>query len=361
MTLIASIKAGDSPVLLADRLLTSSTGMPDVFLPTIGDNHVQVSMDSGARVHDLARKVTIITPNILVAWAGNVACAMRVLHGVKHAAEKYAEEISVIQNHLKAEYSADLKHVCIIVHHRQKSGVVDTWTNGNGCKVIKTEGIEIWYAGSGAEMFADMIRQTNPAGIRQLHPRMQAANMAVSIAANFLAVEITSSGTLKSRFGGFYDFLLFQKNGPVWIYDVTYVFWHIKKVGDKYPINMPSKFIKHIDLGNYKDVAVYSAELGDAGAGKIGFIHESYSVSSSQCAALISGRRNEPLKTVWQAVVFIVESNGRFRSTSHVSCHPDTNGHLLEIDRTENGAKMSFDLSMIHQVVTPLIRAFEGT
>jgi len=87
-------------VLIADRLLTSQDGRPGVYLPTVGADHVRISMVGMAKTHDIARKLAILTPNILVAWAGVVTSAARVVGGIKFAAENYSEDPQVIRAYL---------------------------------------------------------------------------------------------------------------------------------------------------------------------------------------------------------------------------------------------------------------------
>ena len=221
--------------------------------------------------------------------------------------------------------------------------------------------LSAWYAGTGGRKFELMVRQFDPSLLRSNHPNQQAAIWAVSIGAQFLAEEIVKGGTLEQRFGGAFDYVLFQKGGPVWVYDITYVFWRFLKSGDAYPIDVPSRFIKHINLGRYSgDVAIYSAGTVVRGNGTVGIQGESYSILDPALQSLVQARPRETLRSVWQAVVFIFEDGDNCAMKTHVSCRPNTNGHLIDFGVNDGRITMEFDLAAVHALIGPFVAQLEG-
>jgi len=329
MTLIAAFGIETGPVFLTDGLLSSPEGRENIAIPSIGKLPSNIRVLDNRRVYATMRKTEIVTPNLIVAWAGNYAAAQRVLHEIRIFAHSVTDDADWIERHIRANCKDDLETVSLIVSTmRPEKGV--SWSNN--CQEFIAPGMKIWAQGSGRHRFGAALQQLDFPALSAMPPPNGGIGAALFVAGAFLGEEMRQYTTLQAGFGGFYDITTFDRGVARHIDDVVYLFWSITQATDKIVINPPFRAMKVLTLAGGETI-IYTVDFKITGEGIAEKANEAYSVHSMAAAKEASARRNESLSSLWQVNVLIVElEDGSCTIRGTVTCRPDGSAHPVRLN-----------------------------
>lgn len=272
MTVIACFALNGVPVVFADLLLTGlRTGQPQpIAVPTIGD--VQDFFgDSGWSVRGLRQKITVISPDCVIAWAGSYLGARFAISGLSDLARRGQLSSDEVLNYLQQEPELE-RHPASFVGFTIESGVVrqfgfqaeeyDSPTLGAVCM-----------SGTGVPVIRDFSAWLQAATWNHLKsgpasPWLNAVARTLALGGMLLESEFrgqTAATTILNMFGGGYAIAILENGGFRKVDDLTYVFWYARIVPDGVDIVRPALIIKQRYL--HEHLLIRAAHVGSDPSG----------------------------------------------------------------------------------------------
>lgn len=327
MTLIAAFSVDTTPVFLSDGLLSSLEEKENIYIPSIGKIPPNIHVLGNMHVHGTTQKTEVISPNLIVAWAGCYTSAMRVLETIRKFALDVTDDPTWIEEQVRANNCDDLKHVSLIVAGKNtRHGY--SWSNA--CQEIQAPAMRIWAQGSGIKRLKIALQDLDFEKLSTVPSPTSGVCAALAVAAGFLGEEMRQLTTLQSGFGGFYEITTFDRGIAKRIEDIVYLFWKIQQTPNKVIISPPFRAMKTLTLPG-GETGIYTVDIQMTGQGVGKRVNETYNTYSMSAGKEASERRNENLQSLWQVNVMIVEmQNGSCEVHTGVTCQPDTLIHPVQ-------------------------------
>ena len=217
------------PVFLADTLISSTSGRSDIALPTIGKPKLAQTTANGLKPHGATSKLVRISDSLMVAWAGEVCVAEKILRGLQAIFGELPPTERDLLAFFNAEYWDEItaKRVSMIFGIREGAGIKIRTFN---CWRVELPDLGwVWVAGSGSDQGLAVLKQAQAmaAAISDIPQRILAT--AVATGAMLLASEIATGSTLVDNFGGAYEIAYFAENKFQNFHDYACVFWFVSK------------------------------------------------------------------------------------------------------------------------------------
>lgn len=265
MTLIATFRLSDCPVLFGDLLVTGPQSQPNpcTHLPAIGDVS-DFFGESGWGVAGLHQKVVLISDDCAIAWAGSWLGARIAMAGLRSLAKNGPLSVNAVLQYLASE--SDLKrHPIALVgfvvegehlnHFRFQADEYSSPTLGS-----------VFMAGSGSQaihVFSEYLAKA------RLHVTGDENRLSVAFGKSLVLGglllqaehrEASSATSVLSMFGGGYEIASHFDGKFRKLADVTYVMWEAEQ--DTPSLSLPQLVVrqKYID----EHLLIHSARVSRA-------------------------------------------------------------------------------------------------
>lgn len=283
MTAIAIFTVAGCPVLLGD-LIVSGPEEPSrtVGIPTIGRVTNFFPKGSGWTITGLAQKVTIISDECAIAWAGSHLGARVAIDKMRERAKSGQITKSIVFD-LLASLRTDLASLDTTL----LGFVVDSdgpfqFAFGDFDKCARADGSKALISGTGAEYLKGILARDNIGRVgaenSSVHPAQRAFETAIMTGGSLLRTERPLGFTLRRYFGGAYEAAVW--NGERFTKDasITYILWDGRDP-DQYGFAHPTRLISHVyDDGH---LLMRVQELSQTAPGKFTFGENSLGVVQS--------------------------------------------------------------------------------
>ncbi|MDO8417087.1 MAG: hypothetical protein Q7S87_12850 [Agitococcus sp.] len=248
MTVIAAFIIDGCPVLFGDLLITGEMESSEriVAVPAVGE--VQDFFGtSGWAVMGLYQKVTLLSDNCVIAWAGSWLGAKNAITDLHLLSQKVQLTCEIILRHLSND--EDLRQ-----HQASFVGFV---IEGNGFKQFQFGASQfhspslgtVYLAGSGSfaiQAFSDLLKTTNFKAKGKVDIVASAISRAIMLGSLLLQEEFRggdNAATLMNMFGGGYEIASYQGRFKK-LGDLTYVFWEAELNNDTVSFSIPQFIVK---------------------------------------------------------------------------------------------------------------------
>lgn len=249
MTVIAAFAVDGVPLVFSDLLLTGPQlgPAPAKAVPAIR-NVEDVFGDSGWNVSGLRQKITLISPNCAIAWAGSYAAARMALGELRRMASGRKLSHLDILDYLSRE--PDLKrHPVSFVGFMVESDLIHQFHFGAHELDSPTLG-KVYIGGSGAKAihdFSELLRTMTWKQTGSKHPAMSAVSRALTLGGLLLQLEFrggSSAETILNMFGGGYEIAVFADGRFRKVDSVTYAFWEAQATDSDVLLSPPQLIVK---------------------------------------------------------------------------------------------------------------------
>lgn len=264
MTIVARLNINGYPVLIAD-LLISAEGDHATEIPTI-ENMTEVDY-YGILPVDLKQKITIVSDNLMIAWAGSRIAAKTVIKEMiewsksdiftKDSLIKY---LKTLDESIKQQ---DLRFLGFLI---EEGRVYPFGFRYNNLRTEKLGDIGLLGTGSGdlKEILKQVIENQTFTNIKE-NEFVGAIAFTLLLSGTLLMSEVATAQTLTQHYGGGYEIASaingrFQK-----LEDITYLFWSAWLEGKRVHINpFPYNVLKNV---YFNDILVVLSILLEETAG----------------------------------------------------------------------------------------------
>jgi hypothetical protein len=251
VTVIACFALHGVPLVFADLLLTGlQTGQTrPIAVPTIGDAQ-DFFGDSGWAVRGLRQKIAVVSPNCVIAWAGDYLGARIAISGIGERARCGHLSSDDVLTYLKQECALE-RHPASFVGFTLESGVVRQFGFQAEQYNSPTLGA-VGCAGTGTSAIRDFStwlqeaewRHTKPSAV---NPTLDAVARTLALGGMLLESEFrgrAAATTILNMFGGGYEIAVLESGNFRKVDDLTYVFWYARLVPGGVEIARPALIIK---------------------------------------------------------------------------------------------------------------------
>jgi hypothetical protein len=250
------------PLLLADLVLTSRKPNPHLphSIPTLGTALPERGKLGARYLADLRQKLVSINPYLTIGWAGDLAAAHYVARHMRNefAAKRvsYQEISSLLIDLGYRNGHVDGRELSLIGMISLDPGHTGFFHfGGHKGKIGKDP---VYVVGTGTEHFFHYASKISAvSGMdRHSHGLEYTLGKFLGLTANVLAAELMDASSLKSFYGGGFEYV-FPLGGTLQkLDDVTYSFWFVKSFDDRQlNLQVPPLFIKLFYIKDYVLIA----------------------------------------------------------------------------------------------------------
>lgn len=271
MTVIAAFRLEGFPILFGDLLTTGTMKANDrtFAIPAVG--HVQDFFgDSGWAITGLHQKVTLITSNCVVAWAGSYLGARIAISALKSLSQKSRPTCEMILHCLGSNQDIQQHPASFVGFVLEDDGIRQFQFQADQFESASLGIVYLCGTGSYAiHEFSDLLKNAK-------FKETGATNIAVNAVAHTLMLgglllqsEFRggdSATTLMNMFGGGYEIAFYQNGGFQKLSDLTYVFWEAKLQKDGVKIAIPEFVVKQKYIGDHLFIRSARTEASLQGA-----------------------------------------------------------------------------------------------
>lgn len=255
MTLISAFSIDSCPIVFGDLLVTGPTsGSKSVAVPALGEVQDYFG-ESGWAVKGLYQKLSVISHNCVIAWAGSFVGAKNAISELKAIADKTELNLEIIFQYLRNDSDLRNHPASFVGIVREKSGTKQFKFNANEFD-SKSLGL-VYFAGTGSKAMFEFSTVLGSAGIKGTgEPGNvgKAFASALSLGGMLLQSELRGKGasTILNMFGGGYEIASFHSGRIQKLGEITYVLWSASLLSDdSIGLSEPQLVIKQKYLGDY--------------------------------------------------------------------------------------------------------------
>jgi hypothetical protein len=227
MTLISTITICDCPILFGDLLLSEESDKNNI-LNTPTKSEILLT-DTNRRIFrpvGLRQKVNLLSPNLAIAWAGNMDEAVSFYSQVLGSGlQKNPSREMLLEIYRELDEPNDLSLIGLL---RTESGRQSFWFNAENLVISNPQVQNLVCAGSGKEDFVSYINHMDFNLSSGNATRLSiAVSQIIGITSALLSSEVETSATLQNLYGAGYEIVHPLEDHFEKFSDLTYIFWHI--------------------------------------------------------------------------------------------------------------------------------------
>ena len=271
MTIIAAFGINGCPIVFGDLLVTgpaSAKGGKKVSVPAVGYVH-EFFGASGWTVTGLHQKVTIISDNCVLAWAGSLIGARNAISELKTIAKRKTLTCEDVLRFLRNDPELA----------RHPAGFVGILLEGKSIKQFKYQAEDflsdslgrVYLAGSGSHAvheFSDLMNSVNFRTKGKVNLVAHAFGRALSLGGMLLQSELggrESAATIMNMFGGGYEIASYYNGRVQKLDDVSYVIWDAELMDDEIRLSLPQLIVKQKYVSDFLLIRSMRTAGNDAG------------------------------------------------------------------------------------------------
>ncbi|MBI3529012.1 MAG: hypothetical protein HY067_13715 [Betaproteobacteria bacterium] len=255
MTVIAAFSVGEHPIVFGDLLITGPSESAD---RPVGVPAMREAQDffegSGWAIKGLSQKVTLISNECVLAWAGSWLGARSAISSLRELAQTTPLSYENIGECLKGNADLGQHSVSLVGWIRQEDGIQNFGWNAE--KFESPTLSSMMLAGSGSFALKEYSKLADGSDFASNSPdtSFHAVGRALMLGGMLLQSEYRggySAPTLRNMFGGGYQIALHHEGRVKRVNELTYVFWDAMLKGRKLGLTMPQFLVKQKYLGDY--------------------------------------------------------------------------------------------------------------
>ena len=245
MTAILGLLKNGQGALLGDTLASKpvSDGLSSVYVPSVGLIDPQNFHQDGYQPADLVQKVSIIAPNLAIAWSGRQITARTIIVDLRHkTATKVFDAADIFKwmdsDLLEIDPQREVSLICLLTD----SGRNLLFSREATRYETDTFGY-VHVAGSGAgQLLMRVLSEEKP--ITSQAP--DAVHLAVHLLGDLIVDEVHNVDSLKSLSGGNYEIAMRTEEGIKKLPDVAIVLWEAIHDGTRLVLKFPYRIFKNV-------------------------------------------------------------------------------------------------------------------
>jgi len=270
MTLIADFKVHGLPIMVGDILLTAEkttrSGV-SVRLPLVGDINELYATQALPLEASVTQKINILHDRLIVAWAGPLKAADKVLRALDQTCQKKnfsAKDMANAINAIKPSKISGLALVGFVLEDRDKGYEALHFQLGAKAQTINPFG-QVFFAGSGQRLFLECLGRVGQQTDRWGHiPRTTLPRaMSAALTTQLTGHEISDGSNLLDRWGGGFEAAYWAGGKFVKLGNRLHTFWTARQSGADWHLTMKPWFYKVDYWEKYLVVRSLSAEPVD--------------------------------------------------------------------------------------------------
>jgi len=249
MTLIAAFELDGCPILFGDLLITGLMEPNDriIAVPAVGE--VQDFFGpSGWAITGLNQKVTILSSNCIIAWAGSKIGAKNAITDLKLLSQNRQLTGDIILQHLSEDKDLQQHPASFVGFILQDNGI---WQFHFNADLFESPSLgAVYLSGSGSNViheFSNLLTAVKCKTTGEVNNAHMAISRALTLGSLLLQAEFhggDSATTLRNMFGGGYEIALYLNGSFQKLSDFTYLFWQAELKNDNINISMPQFIVK---------------------------------------------------------------------------------------------------------------------
>lgn len=258
MTVVAAFKAFETPLLVADMLLTAESNIQgDSFLPTAPGAAATLPNEIQAKVAGTRKKLHLFGGQLAVAWSGSWLAASSILQALKeNSVTNIPDQDSLVSFLTKqTEWADDQISVVLTGWLGKPEPTCFRWNSAWPQEVFFDDR---FFDGSGDEIFEALLDEKVMAGTGALLQSSveRAIYAALAKVGKLVSHEVFTGETLRSRFGYCYEIAYYDGAEFRYLDEVTYLSWlvRISDTEPRYQAQPAPAIVKYKNLGEYSAV-----------------------------------------------------------------------------------------------------------
>ncbi len=265
MTAIIGFLKNGQGALLGDALVSKpmSNGLPPVYVPTVGLIEPQNFQLDGYQPAGLGQKISIIAPNVAIAWSGRQIIARAIIVDLRlKTAIKVFNQADMVQ-----WMDTDLQEI----DPKREASIIGLLTDAGRDLLFSREATRyetdtfgyVHVAGTGeGQLLMRILSEEPPITTGMLHPVF----FALHLLADLIADEVHNADSLKLLFGGNYEIAVRTEEGFQKLPDVVIVLWLAMHDGTSLLLKFPYRIIKNVYVD---DLLITRSLIFNDGSGDI--------------------------------------------------------------------------------------------
>ncbi len=239
MTLIASFHVKNWPVLVGDIMISAPAHGKKIRpfnIPTHANVNARLPPASEDIVSGLVQKVTILGPDLALAWSGTSICARSVFRDIlqRNQLPTFRDVASVLDER-RGEAGMDLyvTGICLEEAQGEARPIIrfawDSDIGWEGHKHVFPEYGDCYAGGTGADAFRSLLGTNAVAKLPAETPPLESAIcVSLSHLGKLAGDQMRSGAGIASFFGGAFEIVTLLADQLQKIGDVTYHFWEAR-------------------------------------------------------------------------------------------------------------------------------------
>ena len=248
MTAILGCSFHGAPLLFGDVVesIPAAIATPYVYIPSVGRVDVPPHRDSQYRISGLVQKVSIIGPNLALAWTGNVSAAKDILQRIRDANDiqlfNWASLARLLDQDSPSLLRGDIGLIGLL-----KDGANWRMFARNVTHHEDTTHSLIWTGGTGAECLLAQIRNARSYSASSTGgtPIHSVIALGTSLSGALITHEVHHLDSLRSGYGGAYEIATIINGVCDKVQDVMYVQWFAEMSEDGLSIRSPNRVFQN--------------------------------------------------------------------------------------------------------------------
>lgn len=230
MTAIVAFFANELPIVIGDILLSGPERSTDVNIPTIGDTSLVFPAGSGYAITGIAQKVAVLSPDLVVAWAGHAVAARTVISELRQRILSRKLTQHELDRFLNEDVPKTLAGLSLSLVGFLRDQGQTTMFRYNAYRFEVPRLGEMYCAGSGTSALASQLEQW-PAAPEMMKGDLLAGTseiaFALGLTGTLMQSELATATSLMNFYGGGYEVATMMEDGFAKMNDLTFVFWRV--------------------------------------------------------------------------------------------------------------------------------------
>jgi hypothetical protein len=353
MTMIACLAYDRTPVLIADSLISSRDGRANFTLPTVGQEHRKVTSLTGYKPHGTTEKLVVLSPNAMVAWAGDCEKAKTLIVGLKKFFGDGLYSEKYVMAYLDAEYPRIIPDGSVSFMFLIQEGILTKYRHYNCWQKEFPELGMVSIAGTGRDDFLDSLSQIIPAVSQIDDAGQRVVGAALGAVASLLTTEVFTGDPIAKGFGGSYEIGGIFGGVVTKFTDYCCVFWEAKSDANGLGIG-PRKIIRgFLQNGN---VCNYTADLVNQGSPELTKEEVFLTVPLLNEGPVVGKFETPDLNAQFQVNSFFTRgTDSKVKLGIFLEYRHDRKRHLIEFNSQGNKLEMKMDNERLGAAVKGLL------
>lgn len=241
MTVVVSLRSNETgyPIMMGDLLLSVNDFPTNVTVPT-KNSSLTLPAGSGEVPFALRQKLSIISDDFVIGWAGNASSAGRLVKDLREQNQNEHFTFESLKNYWQS--ALNLSNVAFTGFIKEGERFQSFAVN---CKPVSNSFGEMCLLGSGAESVEKYIQALSSKSPTSAgNPLTQTVLTTLSLSGSLLSSEIRTGFSLQKLFGAGYEIATVVEGQFTKVADITYLFWNAWTNGDRVQFQFPNRSLK---------------------------------------------------------------------------------------------------------------------